>query len=30
MDPVGVAIFAIFFLLILAAIILPRMARRDK
>ncbi len=30
MEPVGIAIFAIFFLLILAAIILPRLARKNK
>ena len=29
MDPVGIAIFAVFFLLILAAIILPRLGRKD-
>jgi hypothetical protein len=28
MDPVGIAIFSIFFLLILAAIFLPRLGRK--
>lgn len=30
MDPVGIAIFAVFFLLVLAAIFLPRLGRKDK
>jgi hypothetical protein len=30
MDPVGIAIFGIFFLLILAAIFLPRIARNRQ
>lgn len=30
MDPVGIVIFGIFFLLMLAAIFLPRLARRRE
>jgi len=30
MEPVGIAIFAIFILLVLAAIILPRMGRTRR
>ncbi len=30
MDPVGIAIFVIFFLLILAAIFLPRLGRKKN
>ncbi len=30
MDPVGIAIFALFFLLLLAAILLPRFNRNRR